>query len=951
MAGEFSRLEEKPASRYFPGFDPAGTKLGSGGGIAHLMVEAWRQTGHGLTLEEWLRDSAKLTLLAGGQSRRLPAYAAVSKILLPFKVLRGSTGQRLNQTLFDRQAPDYERVLDHAPARSVALIASGDVFLRFGAHLPPFPEADILALGMWVKPEVAKDFGVFFTRRDQPDELAFFLQKPSAEEIQSLSATHHYLVDTGMWLLSERAILTLLRRCGWNGTAFAHGVPDFYELYADLGLGLGAHPTKVDPELRELTCSVVSLPEAEFYHMGTNRQLIGAISALETRLREKLPNATGFVVHPDQHVQNSVFDAPLRRRENHTLWVENSMIPATWHLEHEHLLTNIPDNAWDLHLEPGVCLDFAPIGERDFCVRPYGIDDQFKGALGSPDTLWLGVPVAQWFAARGLTLAQAGLDPQTDIQQGALFPCLPPEALVAGLIEWLFARVPQADPRWRALWLTSPRLSAQEIAERVNLPRLYAQRRGNLARGLGRLVANQQWNFIFDLDLQATADTFAKTDIELPPPLPETGVSIAPLHRIHDRMLRSAIARNRGQEGWQKEEDLAFGQLQELIIDEARISAVTPRRNVLDDQIIWGRSPVRLDLAGGWSDTPPYCIEHGGKVLNLAVNLNGQPPVQVFAKLSAKPHIVLRSIDLGIEKTLSTYEEIADYREPGADFSLAKAALALAGFLPKFHACPQYPTLQSQLEAFGGGIEISLLAAAPKGSGLGTSSILSATLLGVLSELCGLGWDRQVLFGRTLALEQMLTTGGGWQDQAGALYRGIKLIETSPGLDQKPTLRWLPEHLFTGEGSLNRVLLYYTGITRLAKNILKEIVRGMFLNSRRHLDIIDEIQAHAETTFQAIQTQDWDALAAAIRKSWELNQRLDAGTNPPGVQVILNAVEPQLAGAKLLGAGGGGYLLMFAKSEDDARKIRATLTGAPPNPMARFVDFSISDTGMQITRS
>lgn len=951
MAGQFSRLEEKPLPWHFPGFDPAGTKLGSGGGVAQLIVEAWRQTGHGLSLEAWLNESAKLTLLAGGQSRRLPAYAAISKLLLPFKVLRGSTGQRLNQTLFDMQAPDYKRVLAHAPARSVAMIASGDVFLRFGANLPPFPEADIVPLGMWVKPEVAKDFGVFFIRRDRPGELAFFLQKPGVDEIQSLSADHFYLVDTGMWLLSERAVLTLLRRCGWNGSAFANGTPDFYELYADFGLGLGARAVKDDPELRELSCSVVSLPEAEFYHLGTNRQLIEAISALETRLRERLPGAGGFVVHPDQHVQNSVFDAPLRRRENHTLWVENSTVPASWHLECEHLLTNVPDNTWELRLEPGVCLDFAPVGEVDYVIRPYGIDDPFKGALESPGTQWLGAPAAEWFARRGIGFAEAGLDPRGDIQQSALFPLLPLAHMEAEFVEWLFAREPKAAPRWRERWLGARRISAQAITEEVNLDRLYAQRGGNLARGLGRLVAHRQWNLIFDLDLQATADTFARTNLEVPPLIPEDAVSIDPLHRIHDRMLRSAIARNRGEAGWERDEDLAFAKLQELILREARVSGVAPRRNVLDDQIVWGRSPVRLDLAGGWSDTPPYCIEHGGKVLNLAVNLNGQPPVQVFAKLSAQPHIVLRSIDLGIEKRLTSYEEIADYREPGADFSLAKAALALAGFLPKFHAGAEFPALEKQLRAFGGGIEISLLAAAPKGSGLGTSSILAATLLGVLSELCGLGWDRQILFSRTLALEQMLTTGGGWQDQAGALYRGIKLIETSPGLDQKPTLRWLPEHLLAGEGSLDRVLLYYTGITRLAKNILKEIVRGMFLNARRHLDIVDEIKAHAETTFQAIQTQDWDALAAAIRRSWELNQRLDGGTNPPGIQAILAAVEPHLAGAKLLGAGGGGYLLMFARDERAAREIRSALTAAPPNAKARFVDFSISDTGMQITRS
>ena len=191
----------------------------------------------------------------------------------------------------------------------------------------------------------------------------------------------------------------------------------------------------------------------------------------------------------------------------------------------------------------------------------------------------------------------------------------------------------------------------------------------------------------------------------------------------------------------------------------------------------------------------------------------------------------MRSIDLGVEERLRTYEELDTFAQPGSAFALAKAAFALAGFLPRFHADGGFDSLEKQLREFGGGIELSLLAAAPKGSGLGTSSILSATVLAALGDLCGLNWDRNVLFTRTLALEQMLTTGGGWQDQAGGLFRGVKLIETAPGLTQKPTLSWLPDHLFGHELANQRILLYYTGVTRLAKNILSEIVRGIFLNS------------------------------------------------------------------------------------------------------------------------
>jgi galactokinase/mevalonate kinase-like predicted kinase len=214
-----------------------------------------------------------------------------------------------------------------------------------------------------------------------------------------------------------------------------------------------------------------------------------------------------------------------------------------------------------------------------------------------------------------------------------------------------------------------------------------------------------------------------------------------------------------------------------------------------------------------------------------------------------------------------------------------------------------------------------------------------------------LNWDRNTLFTRTLALEQMLTTGGGWQDQAGGLYRGVKLVETAPGLGQKPTLSWLPDYLLGHEFANHRILLYYTGVTRLAKNILSEIVRGIFLNSPTHLGLISEIGANARIAGAAIQQCNYDELCAAIRTSWRLNQRLDPGTNPPPVSAILHPVQDYLAATKLLGAGGGGYLLMFAKDEEAAVRIRKTLTANPPNQRARFVNFSLSDTGLQVTRS
>ena len=118
---------------------------------------------------------------------------------------------------------------------------------------------------------------------------------------------------------------------------------------------------------------------------------------------------------------------------------------------------------------------------------------------------------------------------------------------------------------------------------------------------------------------------------------------------------------------------------------------------------------------------------------------------------------------MGAVEIIENYEELQDYKKVGSPFSIPKAALTLAGFAPEFSA-ENYASLEEHLKAFGAGLEITLLAAIPAGSGLGTSSILASTVLGAINDFCGLAWDRNDICSYTLALEQLLTTGGGWQD-------------------------------------------------------------------------------------------------------------------------------------------------------------------------------------------
>ncbi len=952
MAESFAATEGHAPPDWFACSDPPGKPLGSGGGTAHLFFKAWEATADGRSFSDWLHQSRKLIIHSGGQSRRLPAYAPTGKLLMPIPVLRWSRGQRLDQTLLDMQLPDYQRVLDHAGPGAVAMVTSGDVLVRFARNLPPFPNVDVLGLGMWAAPEKACHFGVFFAPRTRPTELAFFLQKPSAARIRELAEEYLCLLDTGMWLLSERAVRVMMEHCGWdwNGQRFASGAGAPYELYSQFGLGLGSSPAKPDPAMAGLSAAVVALPDAQFFHFGATGQMIESIANLQNLVLDgSKMGLTGIRLQPDQVTQNSRVNVALRPEVNHTLWIENSVIPSSWRLSSQHILTGVPENDWPLRLDARLCLDVIPIRQNELCFRPYGFDDLFSGALGNEATKWFGRPARDWFAARGLKVEDCGLDRSSDIQSAALFPILSPDKIDPAFLQWLVDREPECNETFATLWRALPRMSAQSIIQKANIERLLDQR-SRLREGcLVPMMKNFRWSVFFRLDLESTARAFpAKTER-----LPELRFNEHDdsMQAVHDQMFRSAVSRNRKEPEWPEFEARAFARLREMIAHEAQLAPACPRRSVLEDQIVWARNPVRFDLAGGWTDTPPYCIEHGGQVLNLAADLNGQPPIQVFAKISEQPELVLRSIDLGVEQRVRTYAELDTFNQPGSAFALAKAAFALAGFLPRFHTDGGFKSLREQLLAFGGGVELSLLSAAPKGSGLGASSILAATTLAALGDLCGLAWDRQVLFSRTLALEQMLTTGGGWQDQAGAIFRGIKLIETAPGLAQKPTLRWLPNHLFDHEYANRSVLLYYTGLTRLAKNILAEIVRGIFLNSPSHLSIISEIGANAQYAAGAIQKCDYAMLLDAIRNSWLLNQRLDSGTNPPQVQQILDSVKDFLGAAKLLGAGGGGYLLMFAKDETAAGRIRHILEANPPNSRARFVNFSLSDTGLQLTRS
>ena len=942
LVGCFHEITGYNRDEWFCTHDPIGRKLGSGGGSAWLLeacYEEGERTKEYGGFDAWLASGKRILIHAGGQSRRLPAYAPSGKILTPIPVFRWERGQRLSQDLLSLQVPLYEQIMQMAPESLHTMIVSGDVLIRTTKPLQQIPEADVVCYGLWLGSETAKNHGVFVSERQSPNILKCMLQKPSVQTLGQLLKDHFYLTDIGIWMLSDRAVKLLMKRSRMN-----NDVPNQYKeycLYSQFGCALGTNPGIIDEELNSLKVVVLPLPGGEFYHYGTSHEMISSTLAIQNLVndqREIIHHSTK--PHPAMFVQNAITETPITEN-NQNLWVENSFVGRKWVLTHEHVITGVPQNDWDIRMRPGDCIDMVPVGDKEFVVRPYGFNDSFRGLLNEETTLFFGRPFRNWTEDRGIVI-----DENCDIQQARLFPVTDSMHDAGLLLRWMMYE-PELEGA-RRLWERSRKLSAEEISAEANLLRLALQRNDFRRENWRMLARNYEHSVFYQVDLEDAAKTFATHHIGEPMPISDK----APLFtRIHDSMFRSELARQTGK----KEDSEAYGQkafslLREGITQMILQDRQSPKMSVYSDQIVWGRSPVRIDIAGGWTDTPPYCLMEGGNVVNLAIELNGQPPLQTYIRPCREPHVILRSIDLGAMERVTTYEELADYHHVGSPFSIPKAALALAGFLPAF-SMESFASLEEQLKAFGCGIEITSLSAIPAGSGLGTSSLLASTILGALSDFCGLAWDKDEIGHRTLVLEQLLTTGGGWQDQYGGILQGVKLLQTERGFAQKPVVRWLSDSLFTQPEYTACHLLYYTGITRTAKTLLSEIVRRMFLNQHTELSLLREMKQHALDMYEAIQRNDFMEMGRLVRRSWQQNQLIDHGTNPAEVQHIVSLIDDLCLGYKLSGAGGGGYLYMVAKDLEAAARIKQQLTNNRTNTNARFVDMSLSTTGLQVSRS
>ena len=366
---------------YFCTCDPIGHRLGSGGGTAWLLQEACRSEKREAESEKsflsWLSEEKRILIHAGGQSKRLPSYAVSGKVLMPLPVFRWERGQRLSQDLMSVQLPLYEKIMEMAPDNIHTMVVSGDVLIRTTQPLQPIPEADVVCYGLWLDASVAKNHGVFVSSRRSPSVLKQMLQKPSVQTLTDLQKDHFYLTDIGVWLLSDKAVNLLMKRSSEaHSPLTSHFSPlKEYDLYGEFGCALGTEPTMFDPDISGLSVAILPLAGGEFYHFGTSREMISSTLRLQNLVNDQREIMhLDRKPHPSIFVQNAVMEIPFQE-ENSNIWIENSHIGRRWHLTHDHVITGVPENDWEMSLEPGECIDVVPVGENGYEVRRYRIDE------------------------------------------------------------------------------------------------------------------------------------------------------------------------------------------------------------------------------------------------------------------------------------------------------------------------------------------------------------------------------------------------------------------------------------------------------------------------------------------------------------------------------------------------------------------------------------------------
>ncbi|GER36618.1 L-fucokinase/GDP-L-fucose pyrophosphorylase [Striga asiatica] len=916
-----------------------------------------------MPLVELLRKKHILLLHAGGDSKRVPWANPMGKVFLPLPYMAADDPDGPVPLLFDH-------ILAIASCARQAFQNEGGLFIMTGDVLPCFdafsivlPEDAASIVTVPITLDIASNHGVIVASKSELSKdkslvslVENLLQKPSLEDLvdhQAILDDGRTLLDTGIIAAKGKAWEDLVMlACSsqpmiselLDSKKEATWVPAKHEWMKSRPLG--EELVKALGKQRMFSYCAYDLL---FLHFGTSSEVLDHLNGSGSGLVGRrhlcsIPATTVSDIAASAIIISSTVSPGISIGDESLVY--DSSISTNAQIGSQSIvvgvnvpktLDDVPEKSFRFILPDRHCLWEVPLSGHGERVIVYcGLHDNPKSPL--MNGTFCGKPWKKVLGDLGIRdddLWGATRDSNDKFLWNAkLFPVVSYFNMLQ-LATWLMGLSDQEDIQLLHLWRRSNRISLEELHRSIDFSKMWlssTNHQADLAAGVvaaclkfGLLGRNLSQLCQEILQKEGTGVEVCREFLSMCPDLQAQNSQILPrsrVHQVHLDLLRACgeeqMAAEMEHKVWAAVADetasaVRYGFKETFCESSTSTTSPASTSHCTFDQSPHPRKvkvelPVRVDFVGGWSDTPPWSLERSGCVLNMAIKLKGSLPVGTVIQTTKNTGLLIND-DSENELHIDDISSIAPPFNVNDPFRLVKSALLVTGIV-------NHTFFQSA------GLKIETWAKVPRGSGLGTSSILSAAVVKALLQITDGDDGNENVTRLVLVLEQVMGTGGGWQDQVGGLYPGIKFTSSFPGIPLRLHVNPLLASSRLVEELQQRLILVFTGQVRLAHQVLQKVVTRYLQRDNLLVSSIRRLVELAKIGREALMNIDIDELGYVMLEAWRLHQELDPYCSNEFVDRLFALSDPYCNGYKLVGAGGGGFALMLAKSGESAEKLK-----------------------------
>ena len=926
----FSKKLLPRQSHFFVFEDFDGMRIGSGGATLNAISEL-------IKFDKNALEKKILLIHSGGDSKRVAQYSVCGKLFSPVpRILYGN----IRSTLFDELMITTCGVCDRM--KSGMLVVPGDTEFIFSSLQIDLSDADAVGLSLKESADIGKDHGVFLT--DEERNVKEFLHKLSVVDLRNKGALDNddkINLDTGYIWLSSKILNDLydlictnfkldnqkFRQYVNNQTRLSFYADFLYPLgkASSLDTYLNAVPEYqlndnlllcrrlIWDKLSKYNLKIAQLTPSLYFHFGTTYELKNWMTAKTFEFSN-----LGWSQHINSNSTDPLYSTSLSVIDDSVIgkntYIENSVVRNSV-IGNDTIISNVEMK--NKKIPPNVVLHTVKLNNNKFVTRIYGIYDNPKSTFDGTYLKssirricnCLGVKTSFFSEKVGKTIWDAELFPECESIDESIEFALYIYNLSNGI----------ADESLNDLFLASKRYSLSSSFANASTDyifdweeKIYSEIL--ISELLESIRTNKDMNKV---ELKYSFDVLKKISKSIFQRLSTLDyLSQARLALFFSDVLKKSNQSICGKTS-KDFENTCYAIIAENVVEEhfkkysINKSALSPVNNVKVEL------PVRVNFCGSPSDAAPYCLEFGGTQFNSAILLNGKFPITVNIKKINDECIRFKSLDLNIQKDFTDLKEFLSFSDVDDQFSIYKASLMASG-IADFSSFNNFSDL---LLFLGTGFEIESFVDVPKGSGLGTSSLLMSAILKALDLFFGIEFNEQKNYSQVFSAEQLMTTAGGWQDQVGGLTPGLKLIRTYPGKNQFIHIDYSALSEETKDELNDRFVLLFSGQRRLAKNVLRNEMSTLFRNSVDTLEILNEIQSVCLLMKYELEKGNITRFAHFITKQFELVKKIDSGASNEFIELIFNAIDDLIDGKSICGAGGGGFLMCVLKKGHSKQEL------------------------------